>query len=221
MTITLNPRFCERFAIGLTGGIASGKSTASERFAQLGAAVVDTDVVAHQLTQASGEAMPAIEAAFGAALIQADGSMNRAAMRALVFAQPEQRARLEAILHPLIHSRTRTLGASTAGNYVVFVVPLLVESPRWPEQVDCIVVVDCEPAVQLSRLLQRPGMTPTQAQQMIAAQANRAQRLAAAQVLVHNHGDKAALLAQIDVLHRRFSEQAHTHGRAASAKLRE
>jgi dephospho-CoA kinase len=103
------PRFCDRFCIGLTGGIASGKSTASERLAQLGAAVVDTDVIAHQLTQAGGAAMPAIEHAFGKDFINLDGSLNRTAMRALVFAEPLKRSRLEAILHPMIHAKPVSL----------------------------------------------------------------------------------------------------------------
>ncbi len=202
-TVSL-PRFCERFCIGLTGGIASGKSTVSERFAQLGAGIVDTDVIAHQLTHVGGAAMPAIAAAFGTDFLNADGSLNRSAMRAHVFATPSERARLEAILHPMIHTRTRELGATVAGDYVVFVVPLLVESPRWRQQVDRIVVVDCEPSVQLQRLVQRTGVTLEQAGQIIAAQATRQQRLAIADVTVQNHSNKAALLQAIDKLHDTF-----------------
>jgi dephospho-CoA kinase len=213
------PRFCERFCIGLTGGIASGKSTVSERLSQLGAGVVDTDVIAHALTQVGGAAMPAIQAAFGDAFINADGSMNRSAMRAKVFAQPNERKRLEAILHPLIHAKTRELGASVAGSYVVFVVPLLVESPRWRQQVDRIVVVDCEPRAQLDRLLQRKGVTPEQAQQIIAVQASRTMRLNAADDSVQNHSDRIALLHAIDQLHETFCVLTRTHEQALSAKL--
>jgi dephospho-CoA kinase len=211
--------FCNRFCIGLTGGIASGKSTASERFAQLGAAVVDTDVIAHQLTQPGGAAMAAIQVAFGAALINDDGSMNRAAMRELVFANPAERTRLEAILHPMIHAQTRALGATRSGAYVVFVVPLLIESPRWRQQVDRIVVVDCEPQQQLTRLMQRSGMSREQAQQIMAAQASREQRLALADAVLSNQGDKAQLLETIDQLHRSYCELSRAQAQAASAKL--
>lgn len=213
------PRFCDRFCIGLTGGIASGKSTVSERLFQLGAGVVDTDAIAHALTQVGGAAMPAIQAAFGDAFMNADGSMNRGAMRAKVFAQPEERKRLEAILHPMIHAKTRELGATVAGSYVVFVVPLLVESPRWRQQVDRIVVVDCEPATQLERLLQRKGITSEQAQQIIAAQASRALRLKAADMVVQNHSHQAALLEAIDQLHASICVLSRTHEPAVSAKL--
>jgi dephospho-CoA kinase len=213
------PRFCERFCIGLTGGIASGKSTASAQLAQLGAAVVDTDVIAHQLTQPSGAAMAAIESAFGCEFINADGSLNRSAMRALVFSDSAERARLEAILHPMIHAKTRELGSSMPGSYVVFVVPLLVEGTRWRQQVDRIAVLDCEPNVQLARLIQRPSMTVQQAQQIIAAQASREQRLAAADLVIANHGNQAALQASIQHWHQTFSALALAHMQAVSAKL--
>ncbi len=211
MSVVILPRYCERFCIGLTGGIASGKSTVSARLSELGAAVVDTDVIAHQLTQAKGAAMAAIEAAFGAAYINADGSLNRSAMRALVFAQPAERARLEAILHPMIHAQTQAQGNLAAGAYVVFVVPLLVEGTRWRAQVDRIAVVDSDPAVQLARLMQRPGLTEQQGLQIIAAQAKREHRTAAADDILHNHGDKKALLKQIDALHSTYLTFSNTH----------
>lgn len=213
------PRFCDRFCIGLTGGIASGKSTVSERLSQLGAGVVDTDAIAHALTQVGGSAMPAIQAAFGDRFINPDGSMNRSAMRERVFAQPGERKRLETILHPMIHARTRELGATVAGSYVVFVVPLLVESPRWRQQVDRIVVVDCEPAIQLERLLLRKGITFEQAQQIIAAQASRPVRIKAADTVVQNHSNQVALLKAIDQLHASFCVLTRTHEQAVSAKL--
>lgn len=216
MSHVLIPRFCERFCVGLTGGIASGKSTVSARLAQLGAAIVDTDVIAHQLTQANGEAIAPIAAAFGPSVINADGSLNRAAMRAQVFANPEDRSRLEAILHPMIHCRTRELGVSSQGEYVVFVVPLLVESTRWRGQVDRIAVVDCEPAVQLARLVQRPGMTHEQALQIMAVQAKREQRLAAADWVISNHSNQVALMAAIDQAHHSFRLLAQAHNLARS-----
>jgi dephospho-CoA kinase len=128
MTTLESPRSCSRFCVGLSGGIASGKSTVAQLFADLGAAIVDTDVIAHQLTRHNGAAMPAIAAAFGAAFVNQDGSLNRVAMRARVFANPSERQRLETILHPMINAETRAQGASVAGDYVMFVVPLLVES---------------------------------------------------------------------------------------------
>lgn len=214
-----SPRFCSRFCVGLTGGIASGKTLASERLAALGAAVVDTDVIAHQLTSAGGAAMPAIAAAFGAALLNTDGSMNRAAMRQRVFDTPSERARLEAIVHPLIHAQTRSLGESAVGSYVVFVVPLLAESARWPQQVDRIAVVDCAPAMQLSRLLARSGLPAAQAQQIIAAQASRAQRLALADDVIHNQGLATDLLTQMDSYHAQYLHYASAHEHGSSAKL--
>ena len=206
-----SPRFCERFCIGLTGGIASGKSTVSAQLAHLGAAVVDTDVIAHTLTQAGGAAMPAIQAAFGSESINSDGSLNRPVMRERVFKDPAQRHVLEGLLHPMIHERTRALGKSTAGAYVVFVVPLLVESPRWRNQVDVIAVVDCDPAVQLARLLKRPGIDVAQAQRIMAAQASRAQRAAEADVLIDNCADTATLLAQVHALHQHWLDLAAKH----------
>lgn len=200
LPVTL-PRYCTRFAVGLTGGIASGKSTVASRLEQLGAAVVDTDVVAHELTASNGAAMPAIAHAFGNDYLNLDGSLNRAAMRGLVFAQPAQRKVLEAILHPMIHDRTHALGNTMAGSYVVFVVPLLVESTKWRSQVDRIAVVDCDPAVQLARLIQRPGLDAKQAQQIMAAQAERDIRLAAADDVITNHSDTTTLLKQVDALH--------------------
>jgi dephospho-CoA kinase len=209
-------RYCDRYAIGLTGGIASGKSTVATRFATLGAAVVDTDVVAHELTAPQGEAMPAIEQAFGKDYLNSDGSLNRAAMRALVFAQPEQRKVLEGILHPMIHHRTQALGNTVAGSYVVFVVPLLVESSQWRGQVDRIAVVDCDPALQQARLVQRPGLNTEQATQIMAAQAARETRLGAADDVIANHADTLALLRRVNSLHCDYLQQSehHTHTRA-------
>jgi dephospho-CoA kinase len=197
-------RYCQRFSIGLTGGIASGKSTAATRFAQLGAAVVDTDVLAHALTSAQGEAMPAIRARFGEALLNLDGSLNRSAMRALVFENPAQRLVLESILHPMIHERTQALGQTAPGAYVVFVVPLLVESAKWRSQVDRIAVVDCDPATQQQRLMKRSELSAHQAASIMAAQASRTQRLAAADDILHNDGELEDLLAQVDTLHARY-----------------
>jgi dephospho-CoA kinase len=211
VTPVILPRYCDRYAIGLTGGIASGKSTVAARFAALGVAVVDADVVAHELTGPHGVAMPAIEKTFGKDYLNSDGSLNRAAMRALVFTKPEQRKVLEGILHPMIHHRTQALGNTVAGSYVVFVVPLLVESSKWRSQVDRIAVVDCDPAEQRARLVQRPGLSTEQAEQIIAAQAARETRLAAADDVIANHVDTLALLARVDALHCDYLQQSEHH----------
>lgn len=204
--------FCQRYSIGLTGGIASGKSTVADRLASLGAAVVDTDAIAHTITRSGGVAMPHIQETFGASFVNEDGSLRRSVMREHVFANPAARQRLEAILHPLIHIHTRALGASIQGPYVVFVVPLLVESAHWRQQVNRVVVVDCDPAMQLERLLKRPGITAIQAQQIMAAQASRSQRLSAAHDVIHNETDMKYLHAQIDALHQRCLQASAAHG---------
>ncbi|MBP6019540.1 MAG: dephospho-CoA kinase [Burkholderiaceae bacterium] len=172
--------------IGLTGGIGSGKSLVADFFAEWGAAVIDTDQIAHELTQAGGAAMLPIRQAFGPDVISPDGALNRAAMRELVFADPAQRAKLEAIIHPLIASETERQAASAVGCYQVFVVPLLVESGRWRDKVDRICVVDCEPETQIARVKSRSGLTTEVIGRIMSAQATRAARLAVADDVVDN-----------------------------------
>jgi dephospho-CoA kinase len=169
--------------VGLTGGIASGKSTVATMFSALGAAIVDTDVIAHQLTAGEntltrvGAAIPAITQAFGSTFIQSDGGLNRAMMRRHILNDSKERLRLEAILHPMIHYQAQSLGNTLSGNYVIFVVPLLIESPQWRRQVDRILVIDCDLELQRQRVLQRAGITMVQANQLLAIQASREQRL--------------------------------------------
>ena len=188
--------------IGVTGGIGSGKSTVARRFGTLGARVVDTDALAHALTAPGGAALAAIAAAFGADMIGADGAMDRAKMRALVFEQPAQRRRLEAILHPMIASATREQASrARAGQAVVFDVPLLAESATWRARVDRVVVVDCSEATQVARVVQRSGWTADAVQRTIAQQASRAQRRAIADAVIVNEGLSIAQLeAQADAL---------------------
>ena len=182
--------------IGLTGGIGSGKSTVARRFAALGALVVDTDALAHALTAPDGAALPAIAAAFGAEMIGADGAMDRARMRALVFGQPAERQRLEAILHPMIAEATRAQASRAhAGQAVVFDVPLLTESRTWRTRVDRVVVVDCAEATQVARVVERSGWTADAVERTIAQQASRAQRRAIADAVIVN---EALSLAQLD-----------------------
>jgi dephospho-CoA kinase len=182
--------------IGLSGGIGSGKSTVARRFGALGALVVDTDAVAHALTAPGGEAIPAIAAAFGAAMIGSDGAMDRASMRALVFGQPEQRQRLEAILHPMIGAATRAQASrASAGQAIVFDVPLLTESATWRARVDRVVIVDCLAATQVARVVARSGWAADAVERTIAQQASRAQRRAIADAVIFN---EALTLAQLE-----------------------
>jgi len=182
--------------LGLTGGIGSGKSSVARRLAAHGALVVDTDALAHALTAPGGAAIPAIAAAFGDAMIGPEGAMDRAKMRALVFGDPAQRQRLEAILHPMIASATQAQASrASAGQAVVFDVPLLTESGSWRARVDRVLVVDCTTATQVARVVARSGWTPEAVERTIAQQATRAQRRAIADAVIVNDG---LTLAQLD-----------------------
>jgi len=192
------------FVVGLTGGIGSGKSAAADLFAELGAVLVDTDRIAHQLTAPGGAAMAPIEAAFGAGVVAADGSLNRPAMRALAFEDPEARKRLEAILHPMIRDESLRLCLAADAPYVLLVVPLLVESGTYRERVARLCVVDCPEDVQVARVMQRSGLDATQVRAIMAAQASRGMRLAAADDVVDNGGSHAQLREQVECLHRTY-----------------
>lgn len=175
--------------LGLTGGIGSGKSTVATMLAQQGAAVVDADAIARGLTLAGGLAMPAIAREFGPRFVKADGAMDRDAMRELAFSDPAARRRLEAIVHPLISQETASradLAQAAGAPCVVFDVPLLVESGRWRSQVDAVLVVDCSAQTQIERVMARSGWSREAVQKVIAQQASRAARLAAADVSLCN-----------------------------------
>jgi dephospho-CoA kinase len=176
--------------IGLTGGIGSGKSSVGTLLGQLGAAVIDTDLIARQLTLPGGAAIDAIARDFGPQLIAADGALDRTRMRELVFADPGAKRRLESILHPLIGAETeRQAGAAAASTpALVFDVPLLVESGRWRDKVDKVLVVDCREATQVERVVRRSGWTPEAVRAVIASQATRAQRRACADAVIFNDG---------------------------------
>lgn len=195
--------------IGLTGGVGSGKSAAADRFAALGAAIVDTDVIAHELTRPAGGAMAPIREAFGDGVIAPSGALDRAAMRKLVFAEPQAKHRLEAIIHPMIRAESdrRIHDAAAAGTpYVILVVPLLIESGSYRQRVHRVAVVDCEEETQVRRVVQRSGLTPEEARAIMANQVARAERLKAADDILNNEGDLAALHAQVDELHRKYLE---------------
>lgn len=189
------------FVVGLTGGIGSGKSAAAEHFARLGVAVVDTDAIAHELTRAGGAAIGAIRAQFGDAVIAPDGAMDRAKMRALVFADPQAKRRLEALLHPMIRAEAERRIAAARTPYVVLVVPLLVESGDYRARVQRVLVVDCPEALQIERVVARSGLTPAEVEAILRSQASRQARLAAADDVIDNSGDLAALHKQVEKLH--------------------
>ncbi|MCO5108518.1 MAG: dephospho-CoA kinase [Burkholderiaceae bacterium] len=193
-----------RLLVGLTGGIGSGKSTVADLFAARGAAVVDTDAIAHELTAPGGAAIAAIRAEFGDAAIRADGALDRDAMRERAFADPGARRRLEAILHPMIRAESRRRLDVAEGPYALLVVPLLVESGDRAGGVDRILVVDCPVEVQVERVMRRSGLSRARVETILAAQASRAQRLAAADDVIDNGGPPDALDAQVEALHRRY-----------------
>lgn len=190
-----------RFSIGLTGGIGSGKSLVADLFAERGASVIDTDLIAHQLTAPNGAAMPAIRAAFGDDYLTAEGALNRAAMREKVFSDPDARRRLEGLLHPLIGAHAQAAAEQAQGPYLVYVVPLLVESGRWRQRVDRILVVDCPEALQVARVMRRNQLSEAQVEAIMATQASRAERLAVADDVLVNDGEKAAVEREVDRLH--------------------
>jgi len=189
------------FSVGLTGGIGSGKSTVADLFAERGATIVDTDQIAHSLTAPHGAAMPAIVAEFGAEFADASGALDRARMRSLVFSDPAAKGRLEAILHPRIRSAAQQAAEQASGSYVMFAVPLLVESGNWRERVERILVVDCPEEVQIARVMARNGLPEAQVKAIMASQASRQQRLAAADDVVLNDAGIEALTPQIERLH--------------------
>ena len=192
------------YIVGLTGGIGSGKSAAADRFGALGAAVVDTDLIAHGLTAPGGAAIEAIRAAFGDALIGADGALDRAAMRARVFGAPAERRRLEGILHPMIRDQSARQCSAADAPYVVLVVPLLVESGNYRARCARILVVDCPEDIQVARVQARSGLGKVQVEAIMAAQIPRADRLAAADDVIDNSADLPHLYAQVDALHARY-----------------
>ena len=192
------------YVVGLTGGIGSGKSAAADAFAELGIDVVDTDAIAHELTAAGGLAMPALVAAFGGEVATADGALDRAGMRRMVFADPTARQRLEAILHPLIRTLSAERCRLAVSPYVILAVPLLVETGTYRERCDRIVVVDCPETLQISRVMTRSGLTETEVCAIMATQVSRAERLAVADDVIPNDSDLASLKMQVGKLHLKY-----------------
>ena len=196
--------------IGLTGGIASGKSTVADMFAELGATVIDTDVIAREVVAPGEPALDQIRAEFGAGVIAGNGGLDRREMRRIVFADERARKRLEGILHPLIREETLRRAETADGVYQLIVVPLLVESPL-KDAVDRILVVDCDEDTQVERLMARDAESEEQARRMLSAQSTRAQRLAIADDVVRNDGDLVATRQQVAALHAKYAEPENFH----------
>lgn len=194
--------------LGLTGGIGSGKSSVARLLLQHGAALVDADAIARAVTAPGGAAMAPIAAAFGADFVTADGALDRPKMRSLVHTDPAARSRLEAIIHPLVGAQTQSQGeaAVSQGHHcIVFDVPLLVESGHWRPRVDRILVVDCTPELQVSRVMARDGLAREAIEKIMASQATRERRLAAADTVIFNVGlSLEALAAEVDQVCQRF-----------------
>ena len=192
------------FSVGLTGGIGCGKSTVADLFAELGASIVDTDVIAHSLTAPHGLAMPAILAEFGPDFATPEGALDRARMRTLVFSDATARTRLEAILHPRIRDATAAAAAIATGPYVIYVVPLLIESGAWRERVSRVLAIDCSEDTQVARVMRRSGLTADAVRAIMAAQVTRQQRLTAADDVIGNDDGVEALRPQVERLHKRY-----------------
>jgi dephospho-CoA kinase len=198
----------KQLVIGLTGGIGSGKSTVADEFAKLGAAIVDTDLIAHELTRKGGAAVPEVERIFGEDFIR-DGAMDRQRMREHVFAEPAAKRKLEGLLHPLIREESgRRIAAASQAPYVVHVVPLLIESPDYRSRVDRVLVVDAPEDVRVARVQSRSGLAPDEVRAIIRSQVAGAERLAAADDVIDNGGERDALRNQVAALHQKYLQFA-------------
>jgi dephospho-CoA kinase len=201
--------------VGLTGGIASGKSLVANMFVKLGAELVDADQIAREVVAPGEPALAAIRDAFGPEVLSSRGELDRAALRRLVFADPDKRRRLDAILHPLIRARILARLAVVRRPYAIVAVPLLVETD-FAALVDRVVVVDCPESMQLERLMRRDGIPRTEALAMIAAQADRVTRLRAAHDVIDNSGDVERTRRQVVLLHDRYLELANRASRTTT-----
>ena len=195
------------FRVGLTGGIGCGKSVVATYFAALDVPIIDTDVIAHRLTGTGGEAIPAIRALFGEAVLQADGSLNRADMRQRIFSNAVERKKLEAILHPLILQSVRQqLSTSAHAPYVLVVIPLLLNTDYYQNVIDRVLVVDCSETQQIARVKERSALSTTEIKAIIAAQPRRAALMAKADDVLTNTKNLAFLQQQIAPLHYKYLE---------------
>jgi dephospho-CoA kinase len=195
------------FVVGLTGGIGSGKSAAADEFARLGASVVDTDVIAHALTQQGGAAVAEVEKRFGKEFV-VNGAMDRKKMRDHVFADPAAKRALEALLHPMIREESARRIAAASAPYVVHVVPLLIESPDYRRRVNRVLVVDAPEEVQVARVRARSNLPEEEVRAIMRMQVTRAERLAAADDVIDNAGSRDALRNQVAALHEKYLQFA-------------
>jgi len=202
--------------IGLTGGIGAGKSSAAELFAALGAEVIDCDALAREVVAPGSPGLAAVRAAFGEEVIGADGSLDRARLRARIFADASDRARLEGLLHPRIRELARARVAAARGPYVLLVVPLLLEREGYRDLIDRVLVVDAPEEAQLARVEARDGCSRAEAERILAAQLGRRERLARADDVLTNDGPREALAAAVAALHRRYLGLARRAARRAS-----
>lgn len=195
------------FTVALTGGIASGKTLVSTEFAELGVPVIDTDVIAHEIVEPGQPALQEITSAFGTEIINDDGRLNRQALRALIFSDPVERRKLEAILHPRIRQEAGKAIANTTSAYCILVIPLLAERGAYPN-VDWVLVVDVEPEIQIKRLMARDSCSRTQANQALASQASREQRLSIADDTLDNSGSPKQIHQKVALLNRKYLKMA-------------
>ena len=200
------------FVVGLTGGMGCGKSTVADLFAEQGAGIIDTDVIAHSLTQRGGAAISAIRAAFGDDYLTDDGALNRAKMRGLIFSDAAAKLRLERILHPLILEQAKVqLGQLQDRPCIILVVPLLPESPAFRQLAQRLLVVDCDENTQVARVIARSGIGEAEVRDIIAQQTPRAERLELAGDVIHNDAGLDILAEQVAVLHARYSNMQYDH----------
>jgi dephospho-CoA kinase len=197
-----------RIRIGLTGGIASGKSTVSQRFIELGVPVIDADVASRAVVERGTAGLSRVVKQFGTGILAANGDLDRRALRTLIFNDPASRQALNAILHPLIRAYMEQRALAASGPYVVMDIPLLVESGGSSERIDRVLVVDVDEAVQVQRVQARDGASVEQAQAILASQASRAERLAMADDVLSNSGTVAELRQSVDKLHEQYLKLA-------------
>lgn len=200
------------YCVGLTGGIGSGKSRVADLFADRGVTVIDTDLISRTLTAPGGAAIDAIREVFGPAFITPTGGLDRDKMRARVFSSPEDKARLESLLHPAIREAAIVELADARGDYALLVVPLLVETGAYDALVDRVLVVDCPAELQIERVMKRDRLSREQVEAILAVQASRAERRKRADDIIDNQGDPEALAAKVAALDRLYRAQARQRG---------
>ncbi|MBS0382562.1 MAG: dephospho-CoA kinase [Proteobacteria bacterium] len=210
MSIAGTRRGIRHYVVALTGGVASGKSAVARRFQAHGIRVYDADVAAREVVAPNSAALAEIEFVFGAGMLQADGSLDRRAMRERVFADPAARRKLEAIIHPRVRAWLQRHVGMDRGPYCMLAIPLLAENRGEYAWVDRVLLVDTPESIQIERLMQRDGVTRDHAERMLAAQATRAQRLAIADDVIANDGKESALDAKVAALHARYLELARS-----------